>query len=156
MRFNSSIWLVPLIFFACKQKESKTHLPEDISLGNSNESVPKEGGFSTFYYQFATDSEYQMEHILFPLPGMPEMEDTVNYPGGFSWKRDNWVLHTSYNTGDTSFVRSFQILDSTLIIETIYHRISNLRLTRRFSKEKKGWQLIYYSPLRKPVEIKIQ
>jgi len=118
-------------------------------------SIPDVLDFRSFYSIFHRDSVYQLRHIQFPLEGMPEQNDSTNYSNGFKWYKTNWTLHHAFNEQDSLFQREFTLLDSTLIIETIYHLLSPMRMERRFSYNQ-DWQLIYYSPMRVPMQVEIK
>jgi hypothetical protein len=118
-------------------------------------SIPVVHDFDLFYTRFHSDSTFQMNHILFPLEGVPESSDTMRYENGFRWETTDWVLHHAFNPHDTAFHRQFSLLDSSLVIEKIYHKMSSMRLERRFAFNEE-WKLIYYAPLRMPVSIEIK
>ncbi len=132
-------------FLSCKSGQERISPPKPIPTVNQ---------FSAFYQIFHTDSAYQMSHIQFPLEGVPEQGDTTAYPNGFKWLASDWAMHKLFNEKDTSFMREFKLLDSTMVIEDIYHKNSPMRMERRFSYNG-AWNLIYYSPMRLPIEIKI-
>lgn len=117
--------------------------------------IPDVKQFRSFYEKFHRDSLYQLNHILFPMEGIPEQNDTTVYTNGFKWEKEKWSMHHEFNENDTSFVRSFHLIDSTLIIENIQHRLSPLRMERRFSLDSE-WRMIFYMPMRMPIEISIE
>ena len=124
-------------------------------MADQKHSIPDVHNFRSFYTLFHSDSLYQYDHIQFPLEGMPEQNDSTYYPIGFKWYKNNWILHHSFQEQDRVFRREFTMLDSTLITETIYHLLSPMRMERRFSFNQ-DWQLIYYSPMRIPIEVEIK
>ncbi len=102
--------------------------------------------FVVFYKKFLADSAYQMNHILFPLAGLPsqanpETDDLDN----FRWKKDAWTLHRDFDPKTSGFDRSFVLVSDELIIEYIIHTSHKFGLERRFSKSDGKWYLIYYS-----------
>ncbi len=104
--------------------------------------------FETFYQKFHSDSAYQMEHIVFPLPGLPaEVDSTTLKAGAFKWQKENWKLHK--DLGDNpEFKQEFVALTDDIIIERLSHkRMENVGITRRFSKIGGEWHLIYYAGL---------
>jgi hypothetical protein len=121
----------------------------------SNEIIPDINDFDSFYRSFHQDSLFQMSHIRFPLEGEPDQSDTIAYTQTFYWRPEHWVRHRLFNPSDTAFERSFRALDSSMIIEVIRHRLSPLKMERRWSRNDTAWELIYYSPLRTPVQIEI-
>lgn len=135
-----------LVLMNCKPKNSTMQM---------NNSIPNSFLFKSFYEKFHTDSIYQLNHIRFPLEGEPDQSDTIAYKETFYWYPDQWVTHHTFNNSDTSFVRSFIQVDTSLIIEKIKHKLSPLSMERRWSRNDTFWELIYYSPLRTPVKIEI-
>lgn len=119
------------------------------------EPIPTVHHFDAFYQAFHEDTNYQLIHIRFPLEGEPEQSDPVAYNNTFHWEQDKWVWHKAFNEQDTLFTRHFEVYDSILIKETIFHRLSPMRLERRFAYNGSSWILIYYSPLRMPVSVEI-
>ena len=119
------------------------------------ESIPTVNHFDEFYQAFHEDTNYQLVHIRFPLAGEPEQSDPVVYNDTYHWEQDNWVWHKPFNDQDTLFTRNFDVYDSLLIKETIFHKLSPMRLERRYAYNGSSWFLIYYSPLRMPVSIEI-
>lgn len=138
---------VPLFVFlvSCRNKQVES-LPE---------SIPQIHQFDSFYVQFHSDSFFQLSHIIFPLEGQPEESDTVVLNETYYWPKESWMMHRIFNASDTNYVRSFQIVDSTLLRETIYHRFSTYKMERRYSWMEDGWYLIYYAPMRQPARIQI-
>ena len=74
--------------------------------------------FDNFYYRFHSDSIFQINHVQFPLQGIPsnagelEIDETT-----FRWKKEDWVHHNLLT--NPSFESNFQILDESLITEYI-------------------------------------
>lgn len=96
-----------------------------------------------------------MSRILFPLEGKPEQLDTLPYLDAFYWPKESWTLHRLFNEQDTTYERIFQVVDSSLLKEFIFHKPSGYSMERRFSLMDGGWHLIYYSPMRRPIRIEI-
>lgn len=140
-----SLLMVSNTQFNCKSKQAELE---------KKHPIPNVNGFNSFYELFHTDSLYQVQHTQFPLAGMPEQNDTTQYANGFKWQKQNWIMHRSFNEKDSLFRREYAYLDSTLIIENIYHLLSPMRMERRFSYNTE-WQLIYYSPMRVPIKVEI-
>ena len=102
--------------------------------------------FLDFYQKFHTDSAFQMEHIVFPLEGVPSVTDPV-YDGKskYYWQKEDWLLHRPIDTGTGEFRREFDIGDI-LITERILNS-QNFMLVRRFYFNGTAWNLIYYADL---------
>ena len=100
--------------------------------------------FLDFYEKFASDSVYQLEHIVFPLEGMPALRDSTDViPADFKWEKENWILHKAYDDMNGTFTREF-IDFKGIVIEKIGDNSGRYTMERRFSKMSDGWQLIYY------------
>lgn len=131
--------LVLLCFLgACRQKSdvSKTEIP----------GLPDD--FVKFYDQFHSDSLFQMQHIDFPLKGLPDGADPEEKDyDDFFYTSDNWVIHKTFNP--QLFSSEFIILADILIEERITEKKYQLMIIRRFAKGSGGWRLIYYAGLNK-------
>ena len=101
--------------------------------------------FLKFYEQFHTDSAFQMNHIDFPLSGVPSTFDNLD-PTNFQWEENSWELHRPISNEE--FKKKFSILDSTSITEYIYHP-KQYGLERRFAKIGNEWYLIYCTGMHK-------
>jgi hypothetical protein len=123
--------------------------PEATSQAAANAELPAD--FQAFYRQFHADSVYQVEHILWPLPGETSQaigDTTQGIQQSTYWQRENWRMHHSFDAEFGEFQRTFEQLGDVLIIERIRARGANYGLERRFSKQGEGeWQLIYYSDM---------
>lgn len=129
--------LALLLFFSCGPKEKKAatagNLPED---------------FTTFYQRFLTDSLYQIEHIVFPLEGIPDNADSaIVAGGGFRWQKENWVMHKLVDPADSDFDIHFETFGDEIVTENLIHRSGQYALVRRFAKQGEAWNLIYYAGL---------
>lgn len=127
----------PLLFSSCKEKQSK-----DIPAGDQ---LPKD--FISFYERFLNDSLYQMEHINFPLEGIPDNALGKASPNSnFKWQKEKWTMHRPIATDSTGFRSSFSQLGP-IIIEEILHESGQYGMLRRFSNNGEEWRLIYYAGL---------
>ncbi len=113
-------------------------------------------GFRKFYENFHRDSIFQLNHIHFPLEGIPEKETEDTDFGNFYWKKENWNLHRPFNAMDGSFIREFHPVGENIVIENILHTEANYGMQRRFSKDGDDWYLIYYAAMNKLVEPEVE
>jgi len=104
-------------------------------------------GFRKFYENFHRDSVFQLNHIRFPLEGIPEKETEGMDVSGFYWKKENWKMHRPFNAMDGSFIRDFQPLGEDMVIEKIRHAEASYGMQRRFSRDGDDWYLIYYAAM---------
>jgi hypothetical protein len=132
------ILLLALSFSFCKKEKPKEF--------NISENLP--GSFLSFYEKFHMDSTFQMNHIIFPLEGMPSDMDSTSESLNFHWSKDTWVIHTPFNDRGGSFQRSFLNIDN-IILEKIFDQHRNFEMERRFTEMQGEWYLIYYAALRK-------
>jgi hypothetical protein len=103
--------------------------------------------FAEFYERFLTDSLYQMEHILFPLQGLPDKADSTTIAGtDFRWQLEDWKLHRPI-PANSDFAVSFRPLSETIIQENIRHESGVYAMERRYAEFDDGWYLIYYAGL---------
>lgn len=101
--------------------------------------------FDQFYEKFMQDSVFQMQHINFPLDGLPD--DAANYGDSiqnFRWTKENWRIHHPIDFEKTKFEQNFQTLGDELIIENITEPTVGYGMLRRWAKIDGKWTLIYY------------
>lgn len=103
--------------------------------------------FQEFYLDFHTDSAYQMEHILFPLDGLPAADTATDRSGNFKWQKENWKLHSLDHFDPQTFTVERDITDSTLVTEYIRDKATGFAIKRRFAKFDDQWFLIYYAAM---------
>ncbi len=102
--------------------------------------------FDAFYKRFHSDSVFQMEHVLFPLKGLPANADSLTVlEDNFNWEQSEWKMHKPFDTDDPAFQIEVQAITPDLYQEVIYHKISGYAMLRKFAKVEKDWYLIYYS-----------
>ena len=137
MQWRSNILLVllSLLLFACKEKVEeipKTEIPED---------------FVEFYNKFHTDTLFQVEHIHFPLEGMPALAPGSDLEGfSFWWERVGWKMHKPFDDNGGTFTRTFSNFAG-IITEQISDNSGQFTMMRRFSKMDGEWTLIYYKEM---------
>lgn len=109
-------------------------------------SIP--ASFVKFYDDFHKDSIYQIEHIIFPLDGKPQMMDSMI--NNYQWQKSDWAMHNDMTTEQSEFSQSFEIVDPTIIEEYIIHQTAGFGIFRRFSLIGGEWYLIYYIGMNPP------
>jgi hypothetical protein len=107
--------------------------------------------FLLFYEKFHRDSAFQLQHIRFPLPGLPSMSDPDNFKqSGFFYEKDSWKLHRSFDPEAKGYTHDFTMVSKDyLIIEKIREKETGIGLERRFVKQDGEWMLIYYAAMNK-------
>lgn len=137
IKFFSIVLFAIITVGGCKKSESAA-------------SVKLPPGFEDFYKKFHEDSIYQIDHILFPLEGLPSISDN---PGteDFHWDLQSWIMHRSF-TDFKDYDREFIVLDSTIVIEKIQLKNKEYGMERRFAKSGNQWQLIYYAAMNKLIK----
>jgi hypothetical protein len=106
--------------------------------------------FVAFFDRFHTDSAYQMEHIMFPLEGLPTSTgdgDTLTTTRYF-WQKADWKIHHRFTDPGHDFEQWYEVLNDRVIEHWIQMKGTNLYMKRRFAKLADGWHLIYYQGLR--------
>jgi len=102
--------------------------------------------FLNFYEKFHQDSLYQMEHIIFPLQGLPAYADSATIAEkSFRFQKEDWVLHKRFDDQDGQFNRSFNKLSEGMMVEQIKNVENGIGIQRRFVKRENDWYLIYYA-----------
>ncbi len=134
MQLKNSFLLLCIIFLSCKRESA-------IKSGVS-------AGFDQFYKQFHTDSLYQMQHIDFPLRGIPAAADSVQMNSAFEWTAEEWVMQKIIP--DTlGFKHQFVGVDHDLVSEYIIQPNNIFAIERRFFYRDGDWHLIYYAAMNK-------
>ncbi len=99
--------------------------------------------FEKFYEQFHADSLYQIEHITFPLDGLPglvmEQSDSLS---NFKWRKAGWKYQKKVDFESGLFNQSLSDTNGT-ITELICDN-DGFCLERRFAKIGRDWYLIYF------------
>ena len=130
-------WIISIMLlvtaFSCKNKGTE--------IKSVGESIPDD--FYAFYDQFHSDSIYQMEHIIFPLEGIPAEE--ILRGGEWYWKKDDWVIHRPFDSKGT-FKQQWYSVNS-IIIEKISDSSGRFTMERRWAKMGTEWNLIYYKEM---------
>jgi hypothetical protein len=101
--------------------------------------------FNQFYDKFMQDSLFQVQHIQFPMEGLPD--NAAGYERDlpdFRWTAENWRMHRPIDFQKSKFVQNFETLGDELIIENISDRDSGYGMMRRWAKIGGEWSLIYY------------
>lgn len=126
--------VLTLSLFSCRQRS--TQVPKELPVD-----------FQVFYELFHRDSSYQMEHIVFPLEGLPDYANTETWEGKpFVWLEDNWEMHRPWK-GSEEFRQEWAILAEGMIRERLIHTSRPIMTERRFAKMGDDWFLIYYAGL---------
>lgn len=136
------IVLVMIAAIACRRNDGRS--------GNASVSAEVEaryGDFVDFYERFHADSTFQMNHIIFPLPGLPRNVDSTTLADGFLWQEESWTLHRPVDYTNSDFQREFIPFGDDILIEQIRHRSNNLGMIRRWQRSDGEWYLIYYAAL---------
>ena len=119
----------------------------DTSTGTKGQAEPYQE-FAAFYDRFHQDSAFQMERILFPLPGLPREADSALIASGlYRWTPETWRMQRPLNPESSNFKRELIPVSKDLIIEKLVQPEYNLQIERRFSRLEDGWHLIYYAGL---------
>lgn len=139
--------IVTSIFFTMKLRQMTNNAEgsiEDAEAYVADEGMPS--GFLAFYQRFHEDSLFQLEHIIFPLPGIPAEADSATLAqDNFRWQKENWVLHRPIEDAGTQFARNFNKISDEMVIENITVAQGQYGMQRRFSKSGDDWYLIYYA-----------
>ena len=150
---NPTYWSMPnwikylafLLVFTISCNSEPTTQGEEQTAPTTEEAPGLPEGFEDFYKKFHTDSSFQMDHIQFPLQGVPE--DRSMASDTFTFKKDSWKLHQAFNTSNGTFEQRFQNIGKSIVVEYIFSPRLQLIMERRFQKREDGWHLIYYKEL---------
>jgi len=131
---NTSLIFYAFIFLlACESSPSEASAQD-------GEGLPDE--FVTFYDKYHSDSAFQWEHTLFPLPYLGEKRAIEE------WTAENWIMHKPVDIENSQiFERSFYRMGKSIVGEEIISPSLKLKIERRWKKTEGRWLLIYYKPL---------
>lgn len=139
--------LVLVSLESCAKKDAQHQTEEEAA---SADSLKLPDDFVAFYDRFHTDSQYQMDHITFPLEGLPNSTgdgDTL-LTERFFWQRDDWQRHNHFTDPSGQFEHWYEVLNERIIEHWVQMKGTNLVLRRRFAKLDEDWYLIYYAGMR--------
>lgn len=136
-RFPQFILLAIIaLFIACNTKTDKP-------IAYEQRELPAD--FVQFYEKFHEDSLFQMEHIQWPLRGIPSTADSITWTDDdYYFMPDLWTIHTNSGFNDTTYVRTYKVLNDMMIMEFIQMRNAPFGMERRFVKMDSSWTMIYY------------
>lgn len=137
-----------LLFFLTLQfhcQNSTNTIQETKDHASSETIVPED--FTQFYERFHLDTQYQMQHIHFPLQGKPAMGQDSLLMDPFTWQKSEWKPHNFDHFDPNLFNVIRNTVDSTLVTERIIDRNTKMGIKRRFAKFGDEWYLIYYSAM---------
>lgn len=130
------LFATPILFSCGGGTKQDTEVYED----------PELAEFAEFYDRFHKDPEYQLEHITFPLEGLPGMADSMMVEGStFYYKKPGWKIlkHVDWDT-ISGYNRRIEPTGLGIINEYICTD-DYFCMSRRFAKLHDGWFLIYYA-----------
>ncbi|NRB64705.1 MAG: hypothetical protein HRU40_17035 [Saprospiraceae bacterium] len=139
MRNITLVFGLIMLITGCQSNESELE-----SLDNGSR-LPDD--FVAFYTQFHKDSAFQMDHIVWPLQGVPDNAGNRITDQSFRWQKNNWRLMQPIDYASSGYERSFLPMTDELIIEKIAHKNGSMALIRRFAIISGEWHLIYYAGL---------
>lgn len=89
-----------------------------------------------------------MEHIVFPLQGIPDNADeaTIN-AGDHKWEKETWSLMKPVDYQMSEYERQFIPLTDEMVMERVLHKNGQYGMVRRFAVIGDEWNLIYYAGL---------
>ncbi len=125
-RFLIILLIAVAIIISCKNDQSVSN-DKVIS-----QDIPSD--FLNFYQKFHADSNYQMEHIIFPLAGKSDST---------KWEEATWIQHKPFDNSTNEFERQFSNFQG-IVIEKIVSKDNSYFIERRFSKSGETYNLIYY------------
>lgn len=131
--------LLPLLLLAaCRPAKPETTDTTPVNLED----------FYQFYQKFHRDTLYQLDHITFPLKGLPAHADSATLArDDYFWNADQWTYHRPVDFETSDFVRDLRPVNEEMIVEYIRHKNGQMGMTRRFAKIAGEWYLIYFADL---------
>ena len=133
-----------LLLLACKNNSPQSPLSSEEQASAQEQPMPE--GFAEFYQEFHSDSLFQVEHIVFPLEGLPDDADSLTIAEGrFRWQPEDWKMQRSVDYEMSDFIRQINPVNENMVVERIVHKSGEVGMVRRFAKVAGEWHLIYYA-----------
>lgn len=131
-----------LAFVACKNSQTTPAGTADST--TEADALPE--GFAEFYQQFHSDSLFQVEHIVFPLEGLPNNADSATVAAKtFRWTPETWRMQRQVDFQVSEYKREIVPLTESIVMERIVHSNGQFGMVRRFAIVGGDWHLIYYA-----------
>jgi len=134
--------------FFSKSSKKESESEETILAELAQRGLPND--FIQFYKTFHTDSLYQMQHIVWPLRGVPTITDpnvTIDSLERFHWRPRDWKMHKLMEKSAEFSVR-YDMPSDDVVTEYIEFKNLKARMMRRFARSQNGeWFLIYYADI---------
>jgi hypothetical protein len=140
--------MILILGLSCKHKNQTNQIDTANKEIINAEFLKLPEDFQQFYKAFHQDSVFQMNHIDFPLQGIPDQADPdENYESSYFYTADQWILHKEFNP--LKFEIFYLRFGDIIIEERIIEKQHQLMVVRRFAKNAKDWRLIYYAGVNK-------
>lgn len=131
-------FLLALFIGACKNDKSVKTAKTQIEIDKS---------FAPFYDKFHSDEAYQLEHIVFPLQGLPLQTDSSGLANGNSYlQKEEWVFQNALDE-NSGFHREYKVINPKLLEELVINEDRTIGVVRRFVKISDEWFLMYYTKM---------
>jgi len=101
--------------------------------------------FFEFYQRFHSDSLFQMDHIQFPLSGVPTMDSSAD-PENYKWTKANWRMQKMPELSEDT-KRTFANLGFVIIERLTIGGVMGTE--RRFLPVGDSYELIYYAGMQR-------
>ncbi len=136
---------------ACRnQAPSSSNIPAHPDQTSQVSEAQLPADFLAFYDKFHADSQFQVEHIAWPLQGLTSepIDSTHSRSKSVFWEKQNWHMHRPVDFASGDYKRKWEMIGDILIIERISYAAANYGLERRFARRDDGaWELIYYADM---------
>jgi hypothetical protein len=119
-----------------------------------NISIDTKEIFEDFYSKYYSDSIFQFERTIFPLPGYNSIVDLempddiaellgVKIDDEYHWKKEEWIIINTVPDDDENIKKKI-IKSDTLVIEELIIPNSGFNIIRKFKLIENNWYLVYY------------
>lgn len=126
-----------------------THTSKVTPSTNSTVTNKKED-FSSFYQKFKSDSNFQINRVLFPLNGEFINNDDAGYdekgnptPTKKTLTKKEWVMIYSFDDMDTSEYKQSDSYSDSMVVKKIIGKGTGFRFEETYKLIKNQWYLIY-------------
>jgi len=138
--------LLLLVHCDFKINPPNTSVVKTYKESNAVSSMDLPPDFGSFYDRFHTDSNYQIDHIMWPLPGKVIENEQGELQSTTNWTQEEWTIHQKMPSNG-AYDLNYTTTGPDYVQEIIINRTSGHGLIRRWRKINGDWILSYYSGL---------
>jgi hypothetical protein len=117
----------------------------------------KNESFESFYDKFLNDSSFQINRIVFPLPGgylsagdripsdvAKELGIEVEEEKEYYWEKDGWIALKKIDLDTTIYKTEIKRINDSVVHVRDYIKASGFEVIGHYKQKENKWYLVYY------------